>query len=66
MEDKTFDAQLMQVEQDWVNREAPASKGKGAKHKNVASKGGSIARAKKPRLAAKGKTSTLQLLLNEA
>ena len=56
----------MQVKQDRANREAPALKGKGAKHKNVASKGGSTAKAKKPKLATKGKTSALQLLLNEA
>ena len=65
-EDKAFDTHLVQVKQDQAKREAPASKGKGAKHKNVASKGGSAAKAKKPKLATKGKTSTLQLLLNEA
>ena len=65
-EDKAFNAYLVQVKQDPANREAPASKGKGAKCKNVASKGGSAAKAKKPRLATKGKTSALQLLLNKA
>ena len=65
-EDKAFHAHLAQVKQDWANREAPASKGKDTKHKNAASKGGSAAKVKKPRLATKGKTSTLQLLLNEA
>ena len=50
-EDKAFDAHLAQVKQDWANREAPASKGKGTKCKNAASKGGSAAKAKKPRLA---------------
>ena len=65
-EDKAFDAHLMQVKQDRANREAPTSKGKDVKRKNAASKGGSVTRAKKPRLAAKGKTSALQLLLNEA
>ena len=42
-----------------------ASKGKGAKHKNLASKGGSITKTKKPRLATKNKTSALQTLINE-
>ena len=47
-------------------RRSPAPKGKGVKHKNTASKGGSAPRAKKPRAATKGGTSALQLLMNEA
>ena len=41
-------------------------KGKGAKCKNTASKGGSAPKAKKPQAATKGGTSALQLLMNEA
>ena len=68
-EDKAFDAHLTQVKQEQANREASASaefKGKGTKHRNPASKGGSITRAKKPKLGAKNKISALQSLINEA
>ena len=59
LEDKAFDAHLAQVQQDRANKEAPASKGKGVKCKNTASKGGSAAKAKKPQAATKGGTSAL-------
>ena len=48
LEDKAFDAHLAQVQQDRANKEAPAPRGKGVKHKNTASKGGSVPKAKKP------------------
>ena len=64
VEDKAFDAHLTEIKQERANREVSTSKGKGAKRKNLASKGGSIAKAKKPRLAAKNKTSALQSLIN--
>ena len=53
LEDKAFDAHLAQVQQDRANKEvpnkeAPASRGKGVKCKNTASKGGSAPKAKKP------------------
>ena len=66
VEDETYDAHLTRVKQDQADKEVLASKGKGAKHKNLASKGGSIAKTKKPRLATKNKTSALQTLINEA
>ena len=44
LEDKAFDAHLTQVQQDRANKEAPVLKGKGAKCKNTASKGGSAPR----------------------
>ena len=48
LEDKAFNAHLAQVQQDRTNKEAPVLKGKGAKCKNTASKGGSAPKAKKP------------------
>ena len=59
LEDKTFDAHLALVQQDRANKEAPTPKGKGAKCKNPASKGGSAPKAKKPCTATKGRTSAL-------
>ena len=59
LEDKAFDAHLAQVQQDRAYKEAPTPKGKGAKCKNSASKGGSAPKAKKPHAATKGGTSTL-------
>ena len=64
--DKTFDAHLAQVKQDRANKETPTPKGKGVKHKNTASKGGSTTQAKKLRTTAKSKTSALQMLMAEA
>ena len=66
LEDKAFYAHLAQVQQDRANKEAPAPKGKGAKCKKTASKGGSAPMAKKPQAATKGGTSALRLLMNEA
>ena len=66
LEDKTFDAHLARVQQDRANKEAPTLKGKGAKRKNPASKGGSAPKAKKPCIATKGGTSTLRTLMKEA
>ena len=66
LEDKTFSAHLTWVKQDRANKEAPTSKGKGVKCKNIASKEGSTPKAKKPRTATKGGTSALQLLMNKA
>ena len=66
LEDKAFDAHLTQVQQDRANKEAPTPEGKGVKCKNTASKGGSAPKTKKPWTATKGRTSTLQLLVNEA
>ena len=54
------------MKQDRANKEAPASKGKGVKCKNTASKGGPAPKTKKPQTAMKGITSALQLLMNEA
>ena len=54
VEDKAFEAHLMQVKQDRASKEAPASKGKGVKCKNTASKGDSATKVKKPQAAAKG------------
>ena len=48
LEDKAFDAHLAQVQQDRANKEAPTPRGKGAKCKNTASKGGSAPKTKKP------------------
>ena len=64
--DKTFDAHLTQVKKDRANKEAPTPKGKGVKHKNTASKGGSTTKAKKLRTSARGKTSALQMLMTKA
>ena len=66
LEDRAFDAHLAQVQKDGANKEAPAPRGKGVKRKNIASKGGSAPKAKKPQAATKGGTSALQLLMNEA
>ena len=66
LEDKAFDAHLAQVQQDRANKQAPTPKGKGVKCKNTASKGGSVPKTKKPRTTTRGRTSTLQLLMNEA
>ena len=59
LENKAFDAHLARVQQDRANKEAPTPKGKGAKCKNPASKGGSATKAKKPCVATKGGTSAL-------
>ena len=64
--DKTFNADLAQVKQDRANKEVSAPKGKGVKCKNTASKGGSTTQAKKLRMSARSKTSTLQMLMTEA
>ena len=66
LEDKTFDAHLARVQQDRANKEAPTLKGKEAKRKNPASKGGSSPKAKKPCTATKGGTSALRTLMKEA
>ena len=66
LEDKAFDAHLVQVKQERANKEAPTPKGKGVKHKNTASKGGPAAKTMKLQTTAKSKTSALQLLMNEA
>ena len=66
LEDKTFDAHLARVQQDRANKEAPTPKGKGAKRKNPASKGGSAPKAKKPCTETKGGTSALRTLMKEA
>ena len=66
LEDKAFNAHLAQVQKDRANKEAPAPRGKGVKCKNTASKGGTAPKAKKPQATAKGGTSALQLLMDEA
>ena len=66
LEDKVFNAHLAQVGQDRANREAPASKGKGVKCKNITSRGSSTTMAKKPQTTTKIRTSALQALMNEA
>ena len=48
VKDKAFKAHLAQVKWDRASKEVPASKGKGVKHKNTASKGDSATKAKKP------------------
>ena len=66
LEDKAFDAHLAQVKQDRANSEVITSKGKGVKCKNIASKGSSTTKAKKPQTTTKGRTSALQTLMNKA
>ena len=66
LEDKAFDTHLAQVKLDRANREAPTPKSKGVKCKNTASKGGPATKAKKLLTTTKGKTSALQILMDEA
>ena len=66
LEDKTFDAHPAQVQQDRANKGSLTPKGKGAKCKNPASKGGSAPKAKKPCTATKGGTSASGTLMKEA
>ena len=66
LEDKMFDSHLARVQQDRASKEALTLKGKGAKRKNPASKGGPAPKAKKPCTATKSGTSALRTLMKEA